>query len=47
MTQTLFLALVLFVFLGFGAVLAWVDLSGRHLRRPGPGLAPADPRRSA
>ncbi len=33
MTANLYLALVLFVFAGFGSVLAWVDFSGRHLRR--------------
>lgn len=37
MTQTAYLALVLFVFVGFGALLAWVDYSGRHLRPPIPG----------
>jgi hypothetical protein len=34
MTANLYLALVLFVFVGFGTVLAWVDFSGRHLRGP-------------
>lgn len=32
MTADLYLALVLFVFVGFGATLAWVDFTGRHLR---------------
>jgi hypothetical protein len=33
MTANLYLALVLFVFVGFGTVLAWADFSGRDLRR--------------
>lgn len=37
MTANLYLTLVLFVFAGFGSILAWVDFSGRHLR-PEPGL---------
>ncbi|WP_293421928.1 hypothetical protein [Phreatobacter sp.] len=41
MTADLYLALVLFVFVAFGSVLAWVDFSGRHLR-PKPGLPKKD-----
>jgi hypothetical protein len=37
MGETLFLGLILFVFVSFGAVLAWTDYSGRHLRPPIPG----------
>jgi len=37
MTETLFLGLVLVVFVGFGSALAWVDYTGKDLRPPIPG----------
>lgn len=37
MTATLYLGLVLAVFCGFGATLAWLDYSGRAPRAPLPG----------
>lgn len=37
MTETMYLALVLVVFVGFGSVLAWVDFAGKDVRPPIPG----------
>ena len=37
MTETMYLALVLVVFVGFGSVLAWVDFSSKDARPPIPG----------
>ena len=37
MTETMYLGLVLVVFVGFGAVLAWVDYTGKDSRPPIPG----------
>jgi hypothetical protein len=37
MTETMFLGLVLVVFVGFGSALAWVDFSGKDVRPPIPG----------
>ena len=39
MTETMYLTLVLGVFCGFAATLAWVDFSGRSVRPPVPGPA--------
>jgi hypothetical protein len=42
MTETMFLSLVLFVFCGFGAVVAWVDYSTKDVRPPIAGPGPAE-----
>ncbi|MDP3546526.1 hypothetical protein ACJ4V0_04445 [Phreatobacter sp. HK31-P] len=34
MTETMFLGLVLVVFVGFGSVLAWVDYTGKDSSPP-------------
>jgi hypothetical protein len=39
MTESMFLGLVLAVFCGFGAIVAWVDFTGRDARPPIPGPA--------
>lgn len=37
MTETMFLGLVLVVFVSFGAALAWADYLGKDIRPPIPG----------